>query len=66
MNEAERLTTLEERYSHLQHHVSEQDKVMLELSDELNRIKKELTMLRARLAGGEGNEDIAHERPPHY
>lgn len=67
MNEAERLTQLEERYSHLQHHMCEQDKVMLALSDELNRVRRELSQLRGHVMGGHGGaEDASNERPPHY
>lgn len=68
MNDAERLTLLEERYAHLQRHVVEQDKAMLEFADELARVKKELAVLRLRAAGdGEGGElNPADERPPHY
>lgn len=69
MDESERLTRLEERYAHLQRHQAEQDKVMLELADELARLKKELATLRAvqggGVAGGE-KDDPADERPPHY
>ncbi|MDP1581179.1 MAG: SlyX family protein [Candidatus Didemnitutus sp.] len=68
MTEAERLTHLEERYAHLQRHMTEQDKVMLELSDELARLKKDFSQQRAL----QGNSPVADapppsdERPPHY
>jgi len=67
MNDAERLTRLEERYAHLHQHQTEQDKAMLALGDELKRIKKELATLRAQQTSqpepGEAPQD---ERPPHY
>ena len=67
MNDAERLTRLEERYAHLQHHTLEQDKVMLELGEALVQMKKELGALRTqRGGGGEGEGDLPDERPPHY
>jgi len=69
MNEAERLTRLEERYVHLQRHVAEQDKAMLELAEEFARLKAELAALRAQGAGGSspvGEAEAADERPPHY
>lgn len=72
MNEAERLTRLEERYAHLQRHMTEQDKAMLELTEELARLKTELAALRAQGAGGASplsDPDAgasADERPPHY
>lgn len=69
MTDAERLTLLEERYLHLQRHTTEQDKVMLELAEELARLKKEIALLRAALTqtdGAEDDGDPTHERPPHY
>jgi SlyX protein len=62
------LQPLEERITWLQRHVVEQDKAMLELSDELARLRAEMKALRERLAGlGEGSEPNApDERPPHY
>jgi SlyX protein len=67
MMESERLTRLEERYAHLQRHNAEQDKAMLELVDEVTKLRKELAALRTQQAGGrEGAEEPADERPPHY
>ena len=66
MDDAERLTRLEERYAHLQRHQAEQDKVMLELAEELARLKAELGVLRARETSGGGTPEPADERPPHY
>ena len=67
MNDAERLTRLEERYAHLQKHLTEQDKAMLALGDELKRLKKELAALRAQQASQpEPGETPLDERPPHY
>lgn len=68
MNEAERLTRLEERYVHLQRHVVEQDKVMLGLGEQLAKLRQEMINLRAQTAGGASTspEDSADERPPHY
>jgi len=69
MTDAERLTRLEERYLHLQRHTQEQDKAMLELAEELARLKQELVLLRAQSGGSPGaggDEAPADERPPHY
>lgn len=66
MTDPERLTLLEERYSHLQRHSAEQDKVMLQLTDELAKLRKELAMLRTQQAGGRDSEEAPDERPPHY
>ena len=67
MNDAERLTLLEERYAHLQRHVAQQDKAMLELGEEVAKLRKELLMLRAQVTGGAPDSgETAEERPPHY
>lgn len=66
MDEAERLTRLEERYAHLQRHQAEQDKVMLELAEEVARLKAELGGLRARDTSGGAAPEPTDERPPHY
>ncbi len=64
---SERIDRLEERLAWLQRHVTEQDKVMLELGDELARLRVELMALRSRQSGGElGDAMQADERPPHY
>lgn len=66
MSNDDRLTRLEERYAHLQRHSAEQDKVMLELADEIAKLRKELAALRAQRSGGEEGGEMPDERPPHY
>lgn len=66
MNEAERLTRLEERYVHLQRHQAEQDKVMLGLADEVAKLRQEIAVLRTRTPGGSETGEPVDERPPHY
>jgi uncharacterized coiled-coil protein SlyX len=66
MNEAERLTRLEERYAHLQRHSTEQDKVMLELAEEVARLRKEFAALRTQQTAGREPDAPVEERPPHY
>lgn len=66
MSDPERLTRLEERYAHLQRHQAEQDKVMLELADELAKLRKEVAVLRTRASGGAETGELPDERPPHY
>lgn len=67
----ERLQRIEEKIAHLEHHVTQQDKVMLELSEEIARLRGELKLLAARVVdtGGTGpsgpGSDVS-ERPPHY
>lgn len=64
----ERVNRLEERLAWLQRHVTEQDKVMLDMSRQLDRVVAELRLLRDRVASGGGGAQDAptDERPPHY
>ena len=67
MNES--LRPLEEKIAYLERHVTEQDKAMLELADDLARLKRELKALRERSnAGTPGSDEPGgqDERPPHY
>ncbi|MGC4074675.1 MAG: SlyX family protein [Nibricoccus sp.] len=68
-----RLARLEERLAWFERHVAEQDKAMMELSDLVERLRREVLALRERDvpglsgAGGAGMDtDQADERPPHY
>src|ERR1019366_6778665 len=65
----ERVQRLEEKVAYLERHVTEKDKAMLELTEPLARLRQELRKLRERLtdtATGEGGEEPAGGRPPHY
>lgn len=68
MNES--IKHLEEKIAYLERHVTEQDKAMLELADDLARLRRDFKLLRDRAAGGDaggsGNEEMRDERPPHY
>ena len=70
MNDADaRITRLEERYTHLQKHVTEQDRVILGLTEQIERVQRDLLRLQAERAtgrAGEGDDLPADERPPHY
>jgi SlyX protein len=70
MSSDERLTRLEEKLAYLERHVTEQDKAMLELGDEVARLRLELRTLRDGPApetrGALPGDDAADERPPHY
>ena len=66
----ERIDRLEERLAWLQRHVTEQDKAMLEMAGQLDRLKAELVRMKQRAddTGGAptGGGGAAEERPPHY
>jgi SlyX protein len=68
LNEA--IKRLEEKIAYLERHVVEQDKAMLELTEDLAAMRRELKTLRDRPAGtaaaGGGDESPMDERPPHY
>lgn len=63
---------MEEKVAYLERHVTAQDKVMLELSDLLARVRAELKMLRERAnesgssVGRDDGGELRDERPPHY
>ncbi len=63
---------LEEKIAYLERHVTQQDKAMLELAEELAAIRRELKAWRARAEargagdGGEAGGVERDERPPHY
>jgi uncharacterized coiled-coil protein SlyX len=60
---------LEERLAWYEHHATQQDKVMLELAEEVACLRKELLGLRGRIAQAldDPSENVARdERPPHY
>jgi len=56
---------LEERLAWLQRHVAEQDKAMLEMAGEIERLKQQVAELRGKLAGA-GEPPGGDDRPPHY
>jgi len=67
----ESIQRLEEKIAFLEHHVTAQDKVMLELADELAALRREVRAWRERTslgAPGEvaGDSGSDPERPPHY
>ncbi len=72
MSDDDRVLRLEEKVAYLERHVTAQDKVMLELGDELARLRAESRLQRDRAddaagggAGAPGGE-LRDERPPHY
>jgi len=64
--EPDPLARFEERLAWLQRHVTEQDKVMLRMAEELDHLKQQVAELRGKLAGEPGETPGPEERPPHY
>ena len=62
----EPLARLEEKLAWLQRHVTEQDKAMLEIAGEIDRLKKQVAELRAKSTEAAEGSPPADERPPHY
>jgi|UniRef100_UPI00404B1514 SlyX protein len=64
------LQRLEGKIAYLERHVVEQDKVMLELAETLERLKGDLAGIRARFSETGDTEGspggLTDERPPHY
>ena len=68
---SEEIQRLEEKIAYLEHHVTQQDKAMLEMAETLERLKRDLKILALRLASateerGGGAPPSEQERPPHY
>ena len=62
----ERLALLEEKLAWLQRHVTEQDKVMLGLADQIEQLRRELSELTQRPDADSAPSPDIDERPPHY
>ncbi|MBL9199687.1 MAG: SlyX family protein [Opitutaceae bacterium] len=67
----DRILSLEEKVAYLERHVTEQDKAMLEIADELAALRRELRAWRERAGqsapgGPAGDDEMPPERPPHY
>lgn len=64
----DRLRRLEEQLAHLQRHIEQQDRAMLDLTREADRLRQRLERLEAKPAG-DGDTAAgspADERPPHW
>ncbi|MGA3006528.1 MAG: SlyX family protein [Opitutaceae bacterium] len=63
-----RIEHLEERLAWLERHVTDQDKAMLALHEELSLLRSELKPLHERLAEElkDSESPEPEERPPHY
>ncbi|HKB89722.1 MAG TPA: SlyX family protein [Opitutaceae bacterium] len=65
---SDRQAELEIKIAWLERHVTEQDKAMLELHEDMARLRRELLALKGRLESGAPDDgNVAQdERPPHY
>ena len=67
MNES--IRQLEEKIAYLERHVTEQDKAMVEMAEDIAKLRREMKLLRERGARSEPSAesgDSSEERPPHY
>ncbi|HEY1108704.1 MAG TPA: SlyX family protein [Opitutaceae bacterium] len=67
----ESIQRLEEKIAYLERHVTEQDKAMLEMAEDIAALRREMKRMRDRLdvggaPGGSDVGDIPDDRPPHY
>jgi SlyX protein len=62
----EPLLRLEEKIAYLERHVTAQDRAMLELTEELDALRRELRRVREARADAGTAPEPADERPPHY
>lgn len=64
----ESLRRLEEQLAHLQRHIEQQDRAMLNLTRETDRLRQRLERLEAKPASDGDNAagSPADERPPHW
>lgn len=67
MIDALRLTTLEERYAHLEKLVTELNEVIYRQQRELDVLQQQVAQLKDKVSGDPGIVDPSQqERPPHY
>jgi SlyX protein len=60
----DRLTTLEIRYTHLEHHVQELNQLIFDQQKVIDRLTREVAILRANTSGVESGTQS--DPPPHY
>jgi uncharacterized coiled-coil protein SlyX len=67
---ADRLRELEIKISFWENHVAQQDRAMMEMGRQLDRLERQLKRLADSVKSGEPssppNSPAADERPPHY
>ena len=62
----DRLLRLEEKIAYLERHVTAQDRAMLDLTEELDALRRELGRVREARADAGAAPEAVDERPPHY
>lgn len=65
----DRINRLEEKIAYLERHVTQQDKAMIEMAEDIAKLRRELAVLRARAPRGLASPDEdfpTDDRPPHY
>jgi len=64
----DRVRRLEEQLAHLQRHVEQQDRAMLDLTREIDRLRQRLERLESKPSseGDSAAGSPADERPPHW
>ena len=62
----DRLARLEEKLAWLQRHVTEQDKAMLKMAEEIDRLKRQVAELREKSTVDPAQPPPPEEPPPHY
>jgi len=64
----DRVRRLEEQLAHLQRHVEQQDRAMLDLTREIDRLRQRLDRLESKPSaeGDTAAGSPADERPPHW
>ena len=61
------IENLESKITFLEHHVEQQDRVILELRNLLDDTQKQIDALKEAMQGVEGpRTDAIDEKPPHY
>lgn len=70
INLQRRIVCLEELFAHEEHKVHQLNQVILEQRDELDRLHKKLAVLEHRFQwlaeNSSANDNLPHEKPPHY
>jgi SlyX protein len=66
-----RLDRIEERIAWLERHIVQQDKAMLEMAQENERLRQQLQLLRLKVGEGASSSSgeassPSNDRPPHY